>query len=142
MDEFAPTIETLEHRWMRAWMQRDRNQMKSLTSRDFVFLLGSKNAVILDRASWLEAATTRFKCTGYRFNDVYIRRHGSVAIFATQMSIEATLEGRDWSGPVWVVDLWKRSLPRRKWRIIERTVSRPDPDERMPEAIRAMQLWR
>ena len=59
MSTFESTIEALEHQWMRAWMQRDRKAMKALASRDFIFLLGGVRAVILDRPSWLEAATGR-----------------------------------------------------------------------------------
>ena len=123
-------------------MQRDRNQMKSLAARDFIFLLGSHKPVILDRASWLEAATTRFRCTGYRFDEVYVRKHGNVAVFATRVGLEASVEDHDWSGDGWVVDLWQKSRVSRKWKLVERTLSRPDTDERMPDAIRAMQLWR
>ncbi len=142
MDQFAAKIETLEHHWMRAWMQRDRNQMKALASRDFIFLLGSTNPAILDRVSWLEAATTRFRCASYRFGEVYVRRHGGVAVFAAQVTLEATMGDDDWSGPAWVTDLWQRSAVRRKWRLIERVISRPDTDEKMPAAIRSVQLWR
>ena len=142
MDEFSAKIEALEHLWMRSWMQRDRNQMKSLAARDFIFLLGSSKPVILDRASWLEAATTRFRCTGYRFDEVYVRRHGNVALFATRLGLEASIEGRDWNGDSWVTDLWQKVRVSRKWKLIERTLSRPDTDEKMPDAVRAMQLWR
>lgn len=142
MDEFASKIEALEHLWMRAWMQRDRNQMKSLASRDFIFLLGSTKAAILDRASWLEAATTRFKLMEYRFDEVYVRRHGSVAVFATQLSMDARMGDTPWTGQTWLMDLWQKSKIKRKWQIVERTISRPDTDETMPDAIRAMQLWR
>ncbi len=143
MNEFESKIEALEHRWMRAWMQRDRNEMKRVAARDFIFLLGSTDAAILDRASWLEAATTRFKCTGYHFDHVYVRRHGNTAVFAAQMTIEAKIGVHDWSGPTWIMDLWRRSSVRRKqWRLLERTISRPDTDKEMPNAIRSMQLWR
>lgn len=142
MDDFASRIEALEHRWMRAWMQRDRNQMKALASRDFIFLLGSTNAAILDRTSWLEASTTRLRCKSYRFGEVYVRRHGPIAVFATQMTLEASMGEHDWSGQTWLTDLWRRSAVRRKWRLLERTISRPDPDEELPRAIRSMQLWR
>ena len=142
MDEFASKIEALEHRWMRCWMHRDRNGMKGLASRDFIFLLGSTKAAILDRASWLEAATTRFKCGGYRFDEVYVRRHGDVAVFATQMELEASIGSHDWSGSTWVMDLWRRGKVRRQWRIVERTLSRPDDDAKMTDAVRSMQLWR
>ncbi|GMM94457.1 nuclear transport factor 2 family protein [Qipengyuania sp. MTN3-11] len=142
MDEFASKIEALEHRWMRSWMHRDRNAMKSLAARNFIFLLGSTKAAILDRASWLEASTTRFRCSGYRFDEVYVRRHGSVAVFATQMELEARVGERDWSGPTWVMDLWQRGSVRRRWRIVERTLSRPDGDARVTDAVKSMQLWR
>ena len=142
MDEFATRIEALEHQWMRSWVQRDRNQMKALAARDFIFLLGSKSPAILDRASWLEAATTRFRCNGYRFDEVYVRRHGSTAVFATRMTLDATMGNDEWSGETWLMDLWQKSKVRRKWRMVERTISRPDTDPKMPDAIRSMQLWR
>ena len=142
MDEFSAKIEALEHLWMRSWVQRDHNQMKALASGDFIFLLGSKTPAILDRASWLEASTTRFRCSGYRFNEVYVRRHGNIAVFATHMTLDATLGDHDWSGDTWLMDLWHKSKIRRKWRIVERTLSRPDTDEKMPGEIRSMQLWR
>lgn len=142
MDEFASRIEALEHRWMRCWMQRDRNQLKKMTAREFIFLLGGEKAAILDRASWLEAATTRFSCEAYRFDQVYVRRHGPIAVFATQMHIEARLGRRELNGAVWIFDLWKKSLGRRTWRLAERSLSRPDSDAELVDAIRAMQLWR
>ena len=142
MTTLESTIEALEHQWMRAWIQRDRKAMKAIAARDFIFLLGSNQATILDRASWLEAAGTRFVCSSYRYGSVYVRRHGSVAVFASSTTIEARVDGHDWSGAVWIVDLWKRSKVRRRWHLLERTVSRPDADEKLPAAIRAMQLWR
>ena len=142
MSTFESTIEALEHQWMRAWIQRDRKTMKSLASRDFIFLLGSDNAAILDRASWLEAAGTRLLCDSYRFGSVYVRRHGSIAVFAAAMTIEARIDSEPLSGTVFVVDLWKKTRLRRRWHLLERTLARPDPDAKLPGAIRAMQLWR
>jgi hypothetical protein len=142
MDQFAAKIETLEHHWMRSWMQRDRNAMKALASRDFIFLLGSNKPALLDRASWLEAATTRFRCSSYRFGEVYVRRHGSSAVFAAPLTIEASIGKDEWSGAAWVTDLWGRSTVTRKWRLVERVLSRPDLDENFPPAIHSMQLWR
>ena len=142
MDQFAAKIETLEHQFMRAWIQRDRNAMKALASRDFIYLLGSSRPAILDRASWLEAATTRLRCKGYRFGEIYVRRHGSAAMFAAPVTLEASFGTDDWSGEAWITDVWDRSAVRRKWRLVERVISRPDSDEEMPSAIRSMQLWR
>lgn len=142
MDLFASRIEALEHGFMRAWMQRDRAGMKAVLARNFIFLLGASRPVILDRASWLEAATTRLACTAYRFGDVYVRRHGSTAVFSTLVTIEAGLDDIAISGEAWIIDLWQRTRIRRKWRLVERTLSRPDTTDRLPEAVRSLQLWR
>lgn len=142
MANFESTIEALEHQWMRAWIQRDRKAMKALAGRDFIFLLGGDQAAILDRASWLEAAGTRLLCDSYRLGSVYIRRHGNFAVFATAMTIEARIDGEPLTGSVWVVDLWRKAGVRRRWRLLERTVARPETDTRLPGAVRGMQLWR
>lgn len=142
MSTFESMIEALEHQWMRAWIQRDRKTMKSLAARDFIFLLGSDNAAILDRASWLEAAGTRLLCDSYRFGSVYVRRHGGVAVFAAAMTIESRVDGEPLAGTMWVVDLWRKTRLRRRWRLLERTLARPDTDARLAGAVRDMQLWR
>ena len=48
----------------------------------------------------------------------------------------------EWAGETWMMDLWQKTKVRRQWRIIERTLSRPDEDPKMSDAVRAMQLWR
>lgn len=142
MADLLPVIETMENRWMRAWVGGDARELKALTSRKFMMLIGSRPCVILDARSWLEAATTRYLCTSYRFGDVYVRDLGPVALFASQVELEATMDGRDWSGRAWVTDLWRKSPVRRSWRMIERVVSRPEDKPGVPAAIRSLQLWR
>jgi len=141
MTDIAPVIETLEHRWMRAWVNRETKAMKALTARDFILLTGSKPPTILDRPSWLEAATGRYLCSSYRFGDIDVRKHGAVAVFATQMDLAATMNGRDWSGPMWVTDVWrKRRIG--GWKLVQRVLSRTDESPELPSAIRALQLWK
>ena len=142
MADLLPVIETMENRWMRAWLGRDSRELRSLTSRKFMMLIGSKPCVVLDARSWLDAATTRYLCTSYRFGDVYVRNLGSVALFASELDLEATMDGRDWSGRMWVTDLWRKSPVRRNWRMIERVISRPEDKPEVPAAIRSLQLWR
>ena len=48
MADLPPIIETMENRWMRAWVQRDARSLKVLTARNFMLLMGSKKPVILD----------------------------------------------------------------------------------------------
>ncbi len=142
MADLLPVIETMENRWMRAWVQRDAKDLRSLTSSKFMLLMGSKPPVILDAKSWLEAATTRYICKSYRFGDIYVRDIGGFALFASQMELKATMDGHDWSGTFWVTDLWSKARVRRNWRMVERVISRPEDKKDVPAAIRSLQLWK
>ena len=142
MADLTPVIETMEHRWMRAWVGRDMKVLKALTAKDFILLTGSKPPAILDRPSWLEAAAKRWDCSSYRFGDIYVRDVGGVALFSAPVELKATLDGRDWSGHFWVSDLWRKSRVRRSWKLAQRIVTRADDNAELPKAIRALQLWR
>jgi ketosteroid isomerase-like protein len=141
MADVAPLIETMENRWMRAWVGGDRKELKSLTASDFILLLGSKPAVILDQRSWLDAAGKHWHCSSFRFGDIHVRRLGPTAIFASQLDLQATMEGHDWSGRWWVTSLWrKRRIG--GWRMVERILSRTEDKADAPAAIKSLQLWR
>jgi ketosteroid isomerase-like protein len=142
MSDLTSSIETLEHRWMRAWVNEDLKTLKSLTARDFILLTGSKPAAILDRPSWLEAAANRYLCSSYRFGDIYVRTIGSVALFATLLEVRASMDGRDWSGSMWISDLWRKGRVRRRWKLAQRIISRADEDAQLPRAIKSLQLWK
>lgn len=142
MGNLSAVIETMEHRWMRAWVAGDTADLKALTSRNFRMVMGSKPSAILDFKSWIEAAPKRFQCQSYRFGDIYVRNIGSVVIFATQLEMKASMDGHDWSGRYWVTDLWRKSKVRRRWTMIERILSRPEDNDDVPAAIRSLQLWR
>jgi ketosteroid isomerase-like protein len=141
MADLTPVMETLENRWMRAWVQRDAKALKSLTARDFILLTASKPPAILDRPSWLEAAGKRYRASSYRFGDIYVRGFGSVAVFAAPLELNATMDGGDWSGRLFVTDLWrKRRLG--GWKMAQRIVSKADEDPELPKAIKSLQLWK
>ncbi|WP_394727831.1 nuclear transport factor 2 family protein [Altererythrobacter sp. GH1-8] len=142
MDEFAAEIESLEHLWARAWMNRDRAVMKGMASRDFVFLLGGKVSAVLDRPSWLDAATSRLACEQYQFHDIYVRQHKRCAVFAARMSFEGKIGRAPWKGELWLTDLWKRGRIRRTWQLVERIVSRAESDPELGAQVTSMQLWK
>lgn len=141
MADLTAQIETLENHYMRAWAQGDLPALKALTARGFHLLVGSKPAAMLDRPSWLEAATKRYLCSSYRFGDIYVRDLGPMALFASQLELKASLDGHDWSGRLWVTDLWRKGRIRRRWRLVERVLSRVEEDSDVPAAIKSMQLW-
>ena len=127
---------------MRAWVQRDLRTLKAATAGDFILLTASKPPVILDQKSWLEAAGKRWLCSSYRFGDVYVRKVGNVALFASQVELKVTMDGEDWSGAYLVTDLWRKGRIRRGWRMAQRIVSRIDDNPKLPAAVRSLQLWK
>ena len=142
MAKITADIETMEHRWMRAWVNGDMRALKGITAKDFILLTGSKPPAILDRTSWLEAAEKRYLASSYRFGDIYVQQFGSVAVFAAPLELKAEMDGRDWSGRVFVTDLWRRSMTRQRWKLVQRVVSRPDEDPELAKAIKSLQLWK
>ena len=142
MADLTPVIETLENRWMRAWVNRDAKAMKSLTASDFILLTASKPPVILDRRSWLEAIAEHYRCSSFKFGDIYVRGWGKFALFASPLELEATMDGHDWSETVWVTDIWRRGRVRRGWKLVQRTVSRRNDNPNLRPAIKALQLWK
>ena len=143
MADLTALIETMEHSWMRAWVNRDAKALKALTAKDFILLAGSKPPTILDRPSWIEAAAKdRWDCSSYRFGDIYVRSVGGLAVFAAPVELKATMDGQDWSGPLFITDLWRKGRVRRSWKLIQRVVSKPDDRPELPKAIRALQLWK
>ena len=142
MADLTPVIETMENRWMRAWVNRDPKALKAMTASNFILLTGSTPPALLDRPSWLEAIVKRWDCSSYRFVDVYVRSLGSVVLFAARLEIKATMDGKDASGTVWVADLWRKGRVRRSWKLVQRVISRPDDDPSLAKAIKSLQLWK
>src|ERR1700750_512196 len=137
MADIAAIIETMELRWMRAWLHRDAKTLKSLTAKDFMLLTASKPPAILDRPSWLEAAAKRYLCSSYRFGELYVRDWGQVALFAAPLELEAEMDGRDWSGRIWVSAVWRRGRVRRGWKLAERVVSHTADDPHLRAGIKS-----
>lgn len=142
MNDFGSRIEALEHRWMRAWITRNRAEMKMLSSRDLIILFGADSPAILDRPSWLDASETRLRCTSYKFGSVYVRKQGKVATFASPIDLEATIDGSSALSKCFLSSLWIRSAVRRKWQLTECILTSRAHDAHVPGAIRSMQLWR
>jgi hypothetical protein len=142
MANLTPVIETMEHRWMRAWVNEDVRALKAITSRNFILLTASKPPAILDRPSWLEAATKRYLCSSYRFGDIYVQEVGGLAVFAAPVDLKATMDGRDWSGTLFVTDIWRRGRVRRGWKLAQRILSTPDERPELAKAIKSLQLWK
>jgi hypothetical protein len=142
MADLTPVIETMEHRWMRAWVNEDVRALKAITARNFILLTASKPPAILDRPSWLEAAANRYLCSSYRFGDIYVQDVGGLAVFAAPVDLKAAMDGHDWSGTLFVTDVWRKGRVRRGWKLAQRILSTPDERPALAKAIKSLQLWK
>ncbi|QIQ86242.1 MAG: hypothetical protein G9473_05740 [Erythrobacter sp.] len=98
--------------------------------------------VLLDRASFLAAASRGLALTGFRLREVTGRSHGGGVWFTAHAEMEIAV-GRDtWSGGFLLTDLWRKSGLRRRWKLAERSLAPVEANEALSHAIRALQLWR
>lgn len=123
-------------------MNRDEGDMKKLAARGLIVLFGAERSAILDRPSWLDAATSRLRCAGYRFGTVYVRRHGAAAIFAAPAEVEVSFEGTPLITRAFFTNIWRRSKITRRWHTVERIISEPCAKADLPAAIKSLQHWR
>lgn len=143
MADGSARIEALEHQLMRAWLEGDRKVMKGLLSSRFRLVIGAHSPVLLDRKSLLEAAGGNWRLTDYRFGtSVYGRSLGASALFAAELEMDGRIGGAELTGNWWLCDLWQRSSIARRWQLVDRQLTRPDAQGAVPDAVRALQLWR
>jgi hypothetical protein len=136
-------IEALETQLMRAWVNGERKALRDLLSRRFRMVVGASAPVLLDRKSLLEAAGDRWRLKRFRFGQsIYAREIDGIGIFAAEVELEGMIDGKDVGGRWWQADVWKRGGLGRKWRLVDRQLARLDDDQRFPQAVRALQLWR
>lgn len=136
-------IEALEHRLMRAWAGQDRKTVRQLLARRFRLVVGAGNPVMLDRKSLADAAGDRWVLASYRFGAAtYTREVDGVGLFAAELEMEGRIDGKELSGRWWLTDVWRKSTFGRKWQLLDRQLSRPDPAHEFPAAVRQLQLWR
>lgn len=140
MTDKAAEIEALELRLMRAWVAGDAKEMKRLTARDFMCMVGTQPPQLLDRPSVLAALGRGFACTRFQLREVIVRNHGKCAWFVTGAELELMLGAKAWSGGFLISDLWRRGALG-GWKLTGRSIARLEPEARFADAVRALQLW-
>jgi hypothetical protein len=141
MADISATIESLENRFMQAWMHGDVATLRKLAARDSMTIVGTSRSQLLDRPSFVQACATDFRCTGFRFREVFVRKHGKFAWFAAGADLEMKLGRKDWSGGFLLTGLWRKTPVLGGWKLFERSLSRLDDDEQFGAAVHRLQLW-
>lgn len=142
MSRIQAELEVDETRLMRAWMNRDADEVRAVVARNCLMLFGTQPPALLDRPSFLAGIDRGFQCKGFRFHEATVRKYGAAAWYCGQVDIELKIGGNDWSGTFLLTDLWRRGTIKRKWQLAERSLAPTDPNSKLCDAIRALQLWR
>lgn len=141
MADPAAEIEALELRLMRSWVAGDKAELKKLTTRDFMCMVGTLPPQLLDRPSFLAAADRGFACTRFQLREVIVRQHGKSTWFVAGAELELALGTKVWSGPFLITDLWRRGTIG-GWKLAERSIGRLEQDDSFAAAVNMLQLWK
>lgn len=142
MADATAEFEALELAFMRAWTAGERGRLKAFIASECVMMFGTAPPVLLDRASFLDAAERRIALTGFRLREATARRYGRSAWFTGHVELDLRLGGHAWSGGFLMTDLWRRGRLRSRWKLAERSLAPVEPNETLSDAIRSLQLWR
>ena len=119
MDE----IRELQGRWMRAWLDRDRDTVEAILHPQFTLRSSASDAVV-DRASWIESVLSgRVAGTAFTYDEMTVTVSGDTAIVDNRATFTGTIDGRDWSRTTYQTDVWVREDG--PWRVIRRHSSLP-----------------
>jgi len=125
---------------MQSWMHSEAGDIRKLTARDFMMVIGSNPPELLDRPSFVEAIKSDFSCIGFRLGESVVRRHGRAAWFTSGAELELKVGSREWSGRFLITGLWRKHRIG-GWKLVERTLCSLDADDRLAASIRRMQMW-
>ena len=142
MSRIQAELEVDETRLMRAWMNRDPDEVRAMVARDCLMLFGTQPPALLDRPSFLAGLDRGLVCKGFRFHEASARKYGASAWYSGQIELEMEIGGKEWSGTFLLTDLWRRGTIKRKWQLAERSLAPTADNEKLCDAIRALQLWR
>ena len=141
MANIPAIIEEREERLMQAWLHRDQGELKRLMARDCIVMFATDPPEILDRPSLATAFEQDFRCLGYRLGDNIMRRYDKLVFLTTPIDLELKIGRLEWSGRFLATDMW-RKFAFGGWKLTERTLAPLAEDERLPVAVRALQMWR
>lgn len=116
-------IRRLQHAWMQAWVDRDRETLERILADDYVLIISNMADRPIDRASWL-AITDRYTAESFRYDQMRVRLLGDVAVVSSRYTQKAAVDGVDRSGEFFLTDVWQKRDGR--WQVVARYSARPE----------------
>ena len=125
-DAIVAKFKALEEQWSSAIKAQDRAKLEDFLRPEYTLTVAfADQLAVVDRASWLQNATTGYVIHDFRFEEISVREYGDVAVVTSRYAQKATVAGRDRSGEFFLTDVWVKTGDR--WQVSARYSSRPEP---------------
>ena len=112
------------HEWATAIRAREAAALERLVADEYV--PQAPGIGRMPRAAWLHAALHAYEISSFAFDDVLIHVYGDTAVMQSRHQQQASFEGEDRSGALFVTDVWVRLAGR--WQVAARHSSFAPPD--------------
>jgi ketosteroid isomerase-like protein len=101
--------------------RRDRSALEQFLADEFTMV--TNRGSVSDKAQWLENMLERVgrEVMPPEFLDVRVRVYGDAALMTSRDILWATFDGKDWSGELYLTDVWVRRDGR--WQLVRRHAS-------------------
>ena len=114
-------VEQTAKAWMEVAERRDRSALERFLADEFTMV--TNRGSLIDKGQWLENMLERVgrDVTLPEFLDVRVRVYGDAALMTSRNILWATFDGKDWSGELYLTDVWVRRDGR--WQLVRRHAS-------------------
>jgi ketosteroid isomerase-like protein len=110
---------TLEVNWGDAIKRQDRAAIERFLAPDYSLTIAvSGRLSVIDRESWLKAATSTYVVHSFSIESIVVRDYSSVAVVSSLYRQSATVDGSDRSGEFFLTDVWVKTGD--EWRVSAR----------------------
>ena len=134
MSDVTEQIEAAANEWMQAWISGDSTTLERSLAPDYALIVSATPGRILDRASWLGTACTRYRASEFAYRDVQVRDLGQgMAVMSSIAEFKAEIDGKPRNGPLFIVDVWR--LMDGRWRVCARYSSSPEETQASAAAV-------
>ena len=113
-------VERGAHEWMAAAFRRDLDTCERFLADEFTMVTNRGSQI--DKAQWLHNMGQRVGGDEPpQFLDVRVRVYGDAALMTSRNVLRATFDGKDWSGELYLTDVWVWRDGR--WQLVRRHAS-------------------
>ena len=113
-------VEQAAREWMAAATRRDLDACGGFLGEEFTMVTNRGSHI--DKAQWLHNMGQRVGGDEPpQFLDVQVRVYGDTALMTSRNVLRATFDGKDWSGELYLTDVWVRRDGR--WQVVRRHAS-------------------